>query len=185
MHRRLTVADFPAVAPSPGGAERPDLLAAIDLPRDAAAVVLVSGRRLEAVAGDDGVDRLTVRAATGEVVLRVALTSSGPVLSFEGASVELAATRTLVLAAEEVHLRAGGDLVVEARGDYRERVRGTAHRDVGGALRCEVGTFELAAGSVGVRTDGPIALDGSEIDLNGDPCPRPFAWSRAAAGGRS
>src|SRR5580704_2523944 len=85
-----------------------------EAPARAADVTLVSGRRYELTTGAEA-DRVTVRSRTGEVVLRIEVTDAGPVLSFSGASVELVASRSLRLAAEEVTIDAG---------TLRERVAG-------------------------------------------------------------
>jgi hypothetical protein len=173
-----------AVDAGPGGEAAPSpapSLADVDLPASAATVTLASGRRYELAAGADA-DRLTVRARSGEVVLRVEVTDAGPVLSFSGASVELVGARSLRLAAEEVSIEAGKDLSIASGGALRERVAGDHHVRVAGDERVEAANVEVqaSAGGAAVRALGRIALDGEHIGLNDEPLPQPFPWSEIA-----
>lgn len=159
----------------------PALLDAVELPCDAATVATLSGRRYDIQSGERG-DRLTVRSRGGEVVLRVTITDSGPILVFEGAEVELCATRALRLRADEVSVRARGDLCLESGGALDARVGGSVHTRVAGALRMEAAEVEIQASErhLAARARGTIAIDGEHIALNGDPFPQPFAWSAPA-----
>ncbi|APR87641.1 hypothetical protein A7982_12990 [Minicystis rosea] len=155
----------------------------VEAPVASAAVMLASGRRYELDAGRDA-DKVTIRARNGEVVLRIEVTDTGPVLSFSGATVELSAARSLHLAAPEVAIEAGEELSLVSGGALRERVAGDHHTRVGGSERVEAANVELQAntGRVGVRAMGKIALDGEHIGLNDDPMPQPFGWSEPANG---
>lgn len=139
---------------------------------DTASVLLSSGRRVELEAGAD-VDRVVVRARGGEIILRIAVGDEGPVLSFSSATLDLEATKTLRLAAQDIH--------VEAKGDLRETVGGTHHTRVMGDERLEATRVEVQAnaGNVALRARDRIALDAEHIGLNDDPLPAPFVWSRA------
>lgn len=158
-----------------------ELLGAVELPCDAATVATHSGRRYDIQSSPHG-DRLTVRSRSGEVVLRVTVTDAGPVLAFESAEVELSATRALRLSADEVSVKARGDLRLEAGGALEERVLGDLHTRVAGALRVEAAEVEIQANDrhLAARARGAIAIDGEHIALNGEPLPQPFAWSAAA-----
>jgi hypothetical protein len=153
----------------------------VEAPLGAASVTLVSGRRYELEAGSDA-DRVTIRGRTGEVVLRIEVTDAGPVLSFSGASIEIAATRRLHLAAEEVAIDARRDLALSSGGSLEERIGGHHHTHVAGDERLEAASVEIQAntGAVGVRAMGRIGLDGEHIGLNDDPMPQPFGWSAIA-----
>ena len=155
------------------GAPEPVSLDDIVSPARVANVTLASGRSYELTAGAE-TDRVTIRARTGEIVLRIDVGDAGPVLSFTGASVELCAAKSLRLAAEEVAIDAG---------TLRERVAGDHHLQVGGDERVEAANVQLQAnvGAVAVRAMGRIALDGEHIGLNDDPLPQPFGWSAIAA----
>lgn len=152
----------------------------VETPVASASVALESGRRYELEAGAEG-DRVTVRARSGEVVLRIEVTDAGPVLRFSGATVELSAARGLHLSAREVSIEATEDLALTAGGSLRERVDGDHHTHVAGDERVEAANVELQAstGAVGIRAMGRIALDGEHIGLNDDPVPQPFPWSTA------
>ncbi len=155
----------------------------IEAPVASAAVTLLSGRRYELEAGAER-DRLTIRSSAGEVVLRVEITDRGPVLSFSGAEVELSASRSLRLAAQDVSIEAKGDVELAAGGSLRESAAGNHHVRAGGDARVEASSVELQANrdGVGVRAMRAIKLDGEHIGLNDDPLPQPFGWSEIAQG---
>jgi len=156
----------------------------VEAPVATAEVMLTSGRRYELEAGA-GADRLVIRSRGGEVVLRIEVTDAGPVLTFSGASIELAATQRLRLAASEVSIEATGDVSLMAGGSLRETVGGDHHSKVTGDERVEAANVQLQAnvGAVGVRALGRIGLDGEHIGLNDDPLPKPFPWSAIADDG--
>jgi hypothetical protein len=169
-------AAFHSAAPSEAVAcERsisPSLIDLIETPVDGASVLLSSGRRIEVEAGAD-VDRLVVRAPSGQIVLRIEVGDQGPVLSFSSATIDIEATKKLRLAAEDIH--------VDAKRDLRETVGGTHHTRVAGDERLEAARVELQANdaSVAVRAREHIALDAEHIGLNDEPLPAPFVWSKA------
>jgi hypothetical protein len=170
-------AGVPTVEPhapsaAPEASASTSLLDQVEPAVDAASVLLSSGRRVDLEAGPD-VDRLVVRARGGEIVLRIAVGDEGPVLSFSSATLDLEATKSLRLAAQDIH--------VEAKGDLRETVGGTHHTRVAGDERLEATRVEVQAneGNVWVRAREHIALDAEHIGLNDDPLPAPFVWSQA------
>jgi hypothetical protein len=155
-----------------------ELLDAVEVSPTSAQITLASGRRYQLDADEAG-DRVTVRAKNGEIVLRIRVTDEGPVLSFTGAEVELAATRRLDLSAREVTLRSEGDMTIEAGRELNERIGAHHHTRTGGDERVEAASLELQAssGHVAVAAMGKVAIDGEHIGLNDDPLPGPFAWS--------
>jgi hypothetical protein len=167
-----------------------EVLEAVDGGRDSAGVTLTSGRRYELAAGVDA-DSLTVRSASGRVLLRVAVTDQGPLLSFESAEITLTARNRMAVCAPELTLASramrieAGKLDEHVAGDRRSEVGGDRVAQVGGEERLEAAAVALQASDAGVsvRAMEKIALDGSHIGLNDDPCPTPFAWSALA--GRS
>lgn len=134
---------------------------------------LSCGRSLE-VETDGQHDRLTIRAASGAVVLSVEVGDHGPVLRFEAAELQLAATRALRLSAETIE--------VEAKGDMNTKVGGTHHTRVEGAERLEAARVELQANEeeVVIRAREDIRIDGEHIGLNDDLAPAPLPWTSAA-----
>lgn len=174
------------VFPEPLGEPPPPsgVLGKVDIPVTGAELSLSSGRRYELVAAPEG-DRLTVRGRGGHVLLRVLMTDAGPLLSFEGADIEIAAAGTLALSGRDVAIEARRSLSLTSGGDCTQTITGTRHTRVGAADRLEAESVQLQAneGAVEVRAAGRIALDGEHIGLNDDPCPRPFEWS-AVAGDR-
>lgn len=176
----MTAPQRPA-APAPPAHEPSELapvLDAVDAPAARADVVLASGRRYELEAGADA-DRLVVRGRGGEVVLRIEVGEHGPVLSFTGATVELAASKALRLSGEEVSVTATRDLDLRAGGDVREAIGGDHHTRVDGAERLEARAVEVQASAEHLRMKAMkgIRLDAEHVGLNDDPAPAPFAWS--------
>ncbi len=55
----------------------------------------------------------------GEVVMRVRLTDAGPVISFQGAHIELKSTETLSLESKKVIIKAEEEAVVESKGSLK------------------------------------------------------------------
>ncbi|MCK6586328.1 MAG: hypothetical protein L6Q76_01965 [Polyangiaceae bacterium] len=155
-----------------------DLLEQVNEPVRSADLTLTSGRRYEINAEGDR-DKVTVRGRGGDIVLRIEVTDAGPVLSFSGASIDIAAAGKLRLKAEEVVVEAAGNIALAAGGSLRESVGGHHHTRVGGEERIEAAGVAMQANerSVEVRAMGKIALDGEHIGLNDDPLPQPFAWS--------
>jgi hypothetical protein len=175
---RATAAVSPDAKDS-GNDTTDDLLSNVALGSGGEDVTLRSGRRYELRAGET-VDTLTVRSASGTVLLRVAVGDDGPLLSFESAQITLSARNHLALAAPAVSVTTG-DLRVLA-GSSEERIEGHRHAHVGGEDRLEAGAVAIQAneGGVAVKAMHRIALDGEHIGLNDDPAPLPFAWSAIA-----
>lgn len=97
-------------------------------------------------------DLLTLLAPSGEVVFRVSLTPSGPVLRFEsGLRIEASGAlefvgKSLALSGEDgVSIRSGGDASIVATGDL--------------VARAELGDVSL-------RANDDVRLDGERIRMN-------------------
>jgi hypothetical protein len=158
-----------------------ELLERVDLGTESARVTLSSGRRYELMS-EGALDHLVVRSGSGTVLLRVAIDDEGPLLSFEGARIELNAPKQISLTAGAIELRAQHHLRVETEGSLTQHIAGDLHTYVGGEHRLEAASIaqQASQGPIAIRALESIALDGEHIGLNDDPCPRPFAWSRAA-----
>lgn len=84
-----------------------------------------SGRTLRLEQGR--IDLLEVTSPTGQVELRVRFTEDGPVLQFEGASIDLSNASRINLRSDEIRmyardsieLESAGHVVVKGRGDVR------------------------------------------------------------------
>lgn len=160
------------------GNKEPESVAGVELPAMSANVQLASGRRYALESRGEGTDRLTVRGRDGQIVLRVTVTESGPVLAFQAAELELSGTRTLRLDGERIEVSAG-ELRTYVGGDAETRITGSRHTRIDGAERLEAAEVQVQAstGALEARAAGRIALDGEHIGLNDDPCPAPFAWT--------
>lgn len=151
-----------------------------ELANPARTITSPTGRTVS-VQADGEMDQITVRAHGGEVVLRIEVGPQGPVLRFDAAEIELAATKRIAVKAPKVEIAAAEHLELASDGAMATIVRGTRHSRVAGSDRLEAAAIESQAErGVTVRAGGRIALDGEHIGLNDDPCPAPFAWSDAA-----
>lgn len=77
---------------------------------------LDSGRYVRVYA-DEKEEILEIVEPEGEVVIKVRLTEAGPVISVQGARLELKSTETLTLDAKKVQIKAQEQVVIESKGD--------------------------------------------------------------------
>lgn len=177
-HQNEAAAQAPA-APAIEGES--GLLERVEAPRETADITLTSGRHYELRANGSR-DELTIRSTEGQIILRIEVNDRGPVLSFQSASVDLVAARSIRLEAEQVAIVAKRDAIIETGGDLQERVGGDHHSRIEGDERLEASRIEVQANeqSVGLRAMQGIKLDGEHIGLNDDPLPAPYAWSKLA-----
>lgn len=149
----------------------PDLLAYIAPPRPdepAQRLALASGRVVEAGADADGVDRVTIRGASGEVELSVRMTAEGPVLRFRAADLELESARDLRLRCDTFSVQARKGIVQETAGNLRQRVGGSADIKVRGELATLAGEVKLEAkrGAVQIEASDDVEIVGERVKLN-------------------
>ena len=148
----------------------------------ATAMILPSGRRLEAELDGGGADVVRIRARDGQCVLTVRITDEGPVLSFSGATLELEARR-LDVACDDLRLRVGGGAVIDIGGDVDARVAGRASQEIQGDLRTAARSMALEARSGGMTLDAndDVALKGERVLLNSDDPPMPLSMAEYRA----
>ncbi len=79
---------------------------------------LDSGRQV-LVHSDEKGELLEILERGGEAVVTVRLTDEGPVVTVQGAHLELKATETLALEAKEVKIKAQEDASVESKGSLK------------------------------------------------------------------
>lgn len=120
---------------------------------DVQSLALASGRQIEVSTAKDG-DFLTVRSQEGSCVLTVLITDAGPVLRFEAASLQVAASKSVEIACEDFRVAARNELALEGREvDVRARL-----------------------GGVRVRADDDVAIDGERVLLNSSDGPQQLSW---------
>lgn len=116
-------------------------------------LALASGREIEVSTADEG-DWLTVRSREGACVLTVLLTDAGPVLRFEGAALQVAATKSVEISCEDFRVKARNELSLAGRAvDVRAHL-----------------------GGVTVRADDDVAIDGERVLLNTSDGPEQLSW---------
>ena len=104
---------------------------------------LDSGRQVVIHSKDDE-ELLEIVETEGEVILKVRLTDAGPVISVQGARLELKATEALTLESKRVKIKAEEEVGVESKG------------------RLEI---ESSKG-IGIQSDDEIRVAGKMIHLN-------------------
>ncbi len=145
-------------------------------------MTLPSGRSVEA-ASEGGEDTLRICAPGGTCVLTVQLTDAGPVLRFEGATLQVAATKRLELSCEELSVRASGGAAIEVGGDLAERVGGSARREVRGTATTAASRVDLEAtpGGIDLRANDDVRVQGERVLLNSEDPPMPLTWDEYRA----
>ncbi|WP_437624599.1 hypothetical protein [Sorangium sp. So ce1151] len=152
-------------------------------------VPLASGRAIE-IAEDGAEERIQIRAASGQLLVSIRLTDEGPVLSLSGASLEIAAAKTLSLSCETLRIQAAQDAAVEVGGSLHERVRGSVVREAGRSARTTAREVKVEAspGGVEIRANDDVDIVGERVRLNSEDPPMPLSWEefrarQALAGG--
>lgn len=115
-----------------------------------------------------GEESLVVRGPEGGVELSVRFTADGPVLRFESAAFDLRSVREISLSCEtfrvnaqkSVEIRAGEDMIVEARGNMESRAGGNA------SLEGHSMNIRSRRGDVNLEANDDIRLQGERIKLN-------------------
>ncbi|HVY49135.1 MAG TPA: hypothetical protein VHB21_24765 [Minicystis sp.] len=143
--------DRRAVGPS---GDEADARAGGALARAEHVVELASGRRIEAAAAGAGADLVRIRGRDGACVLTVEITDHGPVLRFEGAALEIVAPRSLDVAC--------GALRIDAA--------------EGASIRGKSLDLEATAGTVRVKANDDVRVDGERVLLNSSDPPLPISW---------
>ncbi|WP_437318621.1 hypothetical protein [Sorangium sp. So ce385] len=168
-----------ALAPAPGA----------ELAPPARVVPLASGRSLE-IAEEGAGERIQIRAAAGQILVSIRMTDDGPVLSLAGASLEIAAAKTLSLSCDTLQIQAAQDAAIEVGGSLHERVRGSAVREAGRSARTTAREVKVEAspGGVEIRANDDVDIVGERVRLNSEDPPMPLSWEefrarQALAGG--
>ncbi|WP_437939396.1 hypothetical protein [Sorangium sp. So ce341] len=168
-----------ALAPAPGA----------ELAPPARVVPLASGRSIE-IAEEGAGERIQIRAAAGQILVSIRMTDDGPVLSLAGASLEIAAARTLSLSCDTLQIQAAQDAAIEVGGSLHERVRGSAVREAGRSARTTAREVKVEAspGGVEIRANDDVDIVGERVRLNSEDPPMPLSWEefrarQALAGG--
>jgi hypothetical protein len=179
--------DVPDCTPNPAVASSESAIAPAAAPSPALAahvcvLALASGRSIEVTEGG-AEERIQLRSTSGEVMLTVRLTDEGPVLSLSGASLEIAASKSLALSCETLHIKAARDALIEVGGSLRERVEGSVTRETAGASTVSGREVKLEAfpGGIVLKANDDVAINGERVLLNSDDRPMPRTWEEHRA----
>lgn len=122
-------------------------------------VALAARQRLEVLTRDDR-SELALVGSDGKVRLRIEVTAEGPVLHVEGDGLKvrvegdlaLTADRLALVGRQELTLRSGGDLHVEAARDLHSQAR--------------IQHIKAELGNVNVRANDDVRLNGERVMVN-------------------
>lgn len=78
-------------------------------------VRLASGRQV-LITSNEKDDRIDILANEGDITMTVRLTDAGPVISMQGARLEIKSTETLTLDANKIKIKAGEKAAIESNG---------------------------------------------------------------------
>lgn len=138
------------------------------------------GRSVEVVdTGDNGGERVSIRAPHGKLLLQIRFTDAGAVVELEQAELELTATKRLSLRSDEVVIDAGSKLSLRSGAQMRTEVQGNASSHVAGQERREAADLQLqsTAGGIDMRARDAIQLDGHHVGLNDRTTREMFEWT--------
>ena len=79
-------------------------------------VALRGGRSLRVAEAGEVVE---IRAASGQLELRIRLTDEGPVLQMEAVRMQLRASEAVEIESKRVDIKTEGDLTIDAKGEVR------------------------------------------------------------------
>jgi hypothetical protein len=92
-----------------------DLVPSASGQRETQQIQLDSGRQI-VIHSSEHEELLEIIEIKGEVVLKVRLTDAGPVISVQGARLELKSTEALTLESKKIRIKAEEELGIESRG---------------------------------------------------------------------
>lgn len=105
-------------------------------------VYLQGGRTLR-VASQGSEELVEIRAASGQLELRIRLTEQGPVLQMEAVRMQLRATEALELEARQVTVKAEDKLALASEGELRVESKGETKVEAEGDVRVVGKTIHL------------------------------------------
>ena len=105
-------------------------------------------------------DVLQIRGTGGQVILTIEVTSRGPVLRFEGASLTLEAAGDLSICADTLRLSGRSGLALESQGDVRLETPGDLH------LVARVQNIRASLGNVNIGANDDVRLNGERVMVN-------------------
>lgn len=126
-----------------------------------------SGRKLTLTSEPDG-EKLTITAPGGAVELTVRLTREGPVVTIDGAALELTSVGALTIDCDRLALRARESAELACGGDLHEEVGGERSVVVGGrsSVQAHAASVEARRGNVEIKANDDVTLEGERIFLN-------------------
>jgi hypothetical protein len=110
--------------------------------REEKSLHLDDGRQL-AVVSEAGQQTVEIRAASGQLELRVRLTPDGPVLLLEGVKVEMQAAQSVAIKCKEFKVEASESTVIESKGELKISSEGGLELDSTGEVHLRGKTIHL------------------------------------------
>ncbi len=158
---RMSTPNLPTVAPGAG------------------AMALPSGRTLNVAAGPDG-EHIEIRAASGQLEVRISLTPDGPVLSLSGAKLEINASDTIAVNCKDLSINTAGSFNVVSSGTVGVRAQGDMKMKAMGNTDIDAQLINLNGGDRSEYNDA--ALPVFEVLTPPAPLPPPAAGDDCGCG---
>ncbi len=108
--------------------QAPGLVAQTEPTSDERRMFLDGGRQV-AVVEHAGQQTVEIRAASGQLELRIKLTAEGPVLSLDGVKVELNAAESLQIKCKDFKVEASASTTIESKGELKIKSDGEMELD--------------------------------------------------------
>jgi hypothetical protein len=91
--------------------------------------MFLDGGRQVAVVEHAGTQAVEIRAASGQLELRIKLTAEGPVLTLDGVKVEMNAAESLQIKCKDFKVESTGTTTIESAGDLKIKSDGSLDID--------------------------------------------------------
>ena len=115
-------------ASKPGHGPGPSVVEQTETTSDERRMFLDGGRQV-AVVEHAGQQAVEIRAASGQLELRIKLTAEGPVLSLDGVKVELNAAESLQIKCKDFKVEASESTTIESKGELKIKSDGEMELD--------------------------------------------------------
>lgn len=131
-------------------------------------LTLASGRTFRIKGGHES-DMVSVEGSTGEIILNIEISESGPILRFNSAIIEVRATHDVNVECENFNLKAKSKISMSSEGDYLQQVGGNASVTVDGKKTIAANEMMLRSSSrLDLHAQGDLDASGERILLNCD-----------------
>lgn len=143
----------------------------VPAPQPGSAISLPSGRSIQITTGPQG-DRFDVASASGAIELSITLTANGPVISIQGAKLEINSSDSVSLACRELNIQTETALNIASKGSVGIHAAGDLKAKALGNTDIDAQLINLNCGDRSEYNDAAIApFELPEAESNPNPAP--------------